>query len=162
MSENKNLFFSVNLILSSKTKPKKEHIVDKLNLVLASMSVIDRLQKFSLKKKDELPVLFQTESRKRRGQLIKYCNTILKDEYSYQVINYIKLDFETQFNKFKVNQYYELKEESNLFNHYKQTNRKVFDDYKNWYPWQTIYMKSYLFLKLTRVQINLKYRILEK
>ena len=78
-------------------------------------------------------VYFKCNVRKRKGQLVKACSTLLKEEFECKSIEITQ--FKERIRSLKKNGSYKLVTEP-LVNKYTGNNIKIFNDRSNWYPWQ--------------------------
>lgn len=135
--ENKNSYFFLDLrIPNSKLKNEtyKDRLTDSVDLVLASMGVNDEVDQYVRNTNDRIIYFFKTHKRKRRGQLVKFCERYLPEEQRFIAkgitrLNSIEL-------KVKLNQHKEYKDKAKKESTYKGEDIKILDERKNWKPWQ--------------------------
>jgi len=134
--ENKNTFFS--LILDISAHEKIPYQLDKLSnavdLVLSLMKVSGYSYKFQ--SSQEMVYLFKTEHRKRKGQLVSYCQKIFPSSQDFQVEALSKFSFEKDLLRFQANQNYKEMDKPLPFSDYSASDLTIFKDRKNWHPWQ--------------------------
>ena len=134
--ENKNSFFFLQLTIP----PDKCHdtyldnLTDLSDLVFSAINASATFFKFESKNKQTIVYLFKTDSRKRRGQLVRLCNKLLPKHQEYRVGGMTRVAFWSEFNKMKANKYFEYVD--SLSTHYTGSDLKAFSDRKKWHPWQ--------------------------
>jgi hypothetical protein len=144
--ENKNSFFSLslNLDLIQGNAFKLENLLNSVDLVLSSMGVKTKSYQFKSTYGNELVYLFQTDTRKRKGQLAKYCDQHLPQDQSYQILALTKTTFESELLRFQNNLKFNLVDKPTIFDEYAGTDIKIFDNKANWHEWQLkIYEKIF-------------------
>jgi hypothetical protein len=134
--ENKNSFFFLTLTIPEARKNKI--YLDKLNdlsdLVFSSINASNTFYKFESLAKKQIVFLFKTESRKRRGQLVRLCDKLLPKDQEYNVGGLTRVGFWAEIEKMKNNKNYKFVD---LFvNNYTGGDLIVFNDRKKWHPWQ--------------------------
>jgi len=93
---------------------------------------------------NELVYLFQTDTRKRKGQLDKYCDQHLPQDQSYEILALTKTTFESELLRFQNNVKFNLVDKPTIFDEYAATDIKIFDNKANWHEWQLkIYEKIF-------------------
>lgn len=140
MSENKNSFFFLTLSMreSEDTKAYREKLNDSCDLVFGSLGVINHIYKFTNNENNEIIYFFKTENRKRRGEVVKFCNKLLPTTQTYDTGGLTRVSFFGEIERIKKNKNYTLVNlpESNSFFHYDGRDIKIFNDRKKWHPWQ--------------------------
>jgi hypothetical protein len=83
--ENKNSFFCLNLTLHSNSSNEIyiDNLDNKVDLILSSLTVKSTWYKFIKKDKSQIVHLFETNTRKRKGQVIKFCDQYFPKEQEY-------------------------------------------------------------------------------
>ena len=130
--ENKNSFFSV--VLGIPDTVSIEELENEMDLVLSLMNVQSMIYKFEQNQKEQLVYFFKTANRKRKGQLVKYCDRIISHEF--KVHSFVKTQFETEIERLKQNRHFNLINQPTLFGDYTGKDVKFFEDRKTWHPWQ--------------------------
>jgi hypothetical protein len=146
--ENKNSFFL--LILNLEQLPGininniKDNLNDQVDLILSSMGASNKCYKFQHKSGDSVIYYFQTDNRKRRGQLVKYCEKFLGDNIYYQAEGLTRFAFESEIERSKTNKNLELLNQPVQFEEYSGNDISIFNNPNNWHPWQKeIYYKIF-------------------
>ena len=128
-------FFSVEIIRQEKQvgSSSLDDLKDKIDLVLGKMRASEDIYIF---KKDRIiRIFFKCDTRKRRGQLVKACETHI-DDYVYSCYTLGKDDFYEQIEKLK-NSKKVITESAPVNNpYYTRSDIKIFDNRDNWYEWQ--------------------------
>lgn len=149
--ENKNSFFLLVLPLENSHRKGNEYYTEQLDnavdIILGTMGVKNKSYRFINKNSEEIIYLFRTETRKRKGQIIKCCETnipkVAENQY-FSVQALTKTGFELELQRMKRNENYQITQEPTLFNEYKGDDLVMFDNPKNWYSWQKeIYNKLF-------------------
>lgn len=136
--ENKNSFFSLYLDI----RPFKENdfylekLDDSVDLIFSSMGVRNHCYKFKEANNNEFIYFFQTDNRKRKGQLVKYCEKYLPENQDFSVDGITKFNFETEIERTTKNNNFKLIEKPNVFGEYSANDISIFNDPKNWHSWQ--------------------------
>jgi hypothetical protein len=138
MSENKNSFFFLTLPIFKEGEAYRERPDDLCDLVFGSLGVVNEIYKFKNKHRDEIVYFFKTKNRKRRGEVVKFCNKLLPNHQEYDTGGLTRISFFTEIEKMKQNKYYKLinLSESNSFNYCSGDDIEIFKDRKKWHPWQ--------------------------
>lgn len=136
MSENKSSFFFLALTIPEGryNETYLNNLTDLSDLVFSSINASDTFYKFQNRHTHEIVYLFRTETRKRRGQLVRLCNKLLPKEQLYNVGDMSRAGFWAEVEKMKQNENY--KYIDRLITHYNGNDLKVFEDRKKWHPWQ--------------------------
>jgi hypothetical protein len=143
--ENKNSFFSLTLPISNnQNEIHIEKLKDKTDLVLNLMNVRNTFYQFEQKENNQLLFFFKTDSRKRKGQLTKYCEQVFPENQQFTVQGLTKFNFDSSIERMKKNNHFNLSKEPSTFDEYTGSDIKIFDNDKNWYPWQKeLYQKLF-------------------
>ncbi|HKL13670.1 MAG TPA: hypothetical protein VJ907_08700, partial [Halanaerobiales bacterium] len=98
--ENKNSFFSLVLDIPSTDKNpyKIEKLSNAVDLIFSLMKVSGFWYQF--RGSQEIVYFFKTEDRKRKGQLVNYCQKILPSTQEFQVEALSKFAFEKDIARF--------------------------------------------------------------
>ncbi len=136
--ENKNSFFKVVVNLDNPTQINTDKLNDNIDLLLGRVSAKAPLYQFTNGSNREVVFYFQTDSRKRKGQITKLCETILEEDEEFTVMGQTKMVHFTDIERMKQNKNFKeiYKVDSKLFENYKGTDIEIFDNVKNWHPWQ--------------------------
>jgi len=136
MTENKNSFFFLTLTIPE--EKNNEIYLDKINdfsdLVFSSMGVTNTIYKFQNITTNQILYFFKTENRKRRGQLIRFCEKLLPKDQEYNAGGLTRFSFYSEIKKITNNKYFKLMDLPS--NHYDGEDIRMFNDPKKWYPWQ--------------------------
>jgi|GEM_PF-3128421 len=134
--ENKNSFFSLVLDIPSTDKNpyKIEKLSNAVDLIFSLMKVSGFWYQF--RGSQEIVYFFKTEDRKRKGQLVNYCQKILPSTQEFQVEALSKFAFEKDIARFQSNENYKEIDRPVAFRDYTADDIRIFEDSKNWYPWQ--------------------------
>lgn len=136
--ENKNSFFSLYLEVFEKKDNSYylEQLDNSVDLILATMGVKTTSYKFKQKSGNEIIYFFKTETRKRKGQLIKLCEKNLSPEQVYKTEGLTKTVFNTEIERFMRNENFTTLEKPSLFGEYEGDDIAIFNDPKKWHAWQ--------------------------
>lgn len=107
------------------------------------MGVYENPKEFIKKDNSRMIFLFKTNQRKRKGQLIKFCDRFLPKNtgYGYVAEGITKVYMEEQLKKLDQNKEYQIKTSSTK---YEGDDIKILNQRNNWKPWQlTIYNKFF-------------------
>lgn len=127
--ENKSSFFIIQL--EGETERIKEETDITMDLILSAMNVGNIFYKFRQKATKQLYYCFQTEKRKRRGQLIKLAEKLLPEEQRYDVIRLTKNKFYQTVNDMKQSfNFIKLEDPIDESNQYTGKDIKIFDNKK--------------------------------
>jgi hypothetical protein len=146
VNENKNSFFSITLPTSEYKNNEiyLEDLSNKTDLIFGSMGVKNTLYKFKEKDNNEIVFLFRTETRKRKGQLTKYCDCLLPDNQTYSVKGITKYNFEIELMRLENNPNFVIEYSPIIFEDYTASDLEIFKDKEKWHPWQKdIYKKVF-------------------
>lgn len=134
--ENKNSFFSLTLDTSQihNNEWKLEKLENAIDLILSAMQVNQIWYKFV--GINEIIYLFKTETRKRRGQVIKACEGTLPKEQNYEVQALTKFSYDQDLKRLQKNTNFKFVHKPNIFENYSGRDIAIFNNRKNWYKWQ--------------------------
>lgn len=137
-TENKHSFFSLTIDVAKNVNNsyQLENLDNSVDLIFSLMKVKSVWYKFFNKSAREVVYIFKTEDRKRKGQLVNYCQKILPASYEYQVMSLSKFSFDNDLGRFQNNDNFELVHKPIRFADYTANDIALFHDKKNWYPWQ--------------------------
>lgn len=147
MIENKKSFFLIELnIRKFNSEFAIEKINDDLDIILGSLNVKNRTHRFLSNDKKKLCIFFETDQRKRKGQIVNNCEKKLDENVEFKVQGLVKqlytLDIE-RLNKNKNFKNIEI-ERYNPYDDYEADDLKIFANKKNWHSWQkSIYNKIF-------------------
>ena len=138
MIENKNSFFSlrINTEEIKNNKFAMEKLENSIDLILSSLNATKSVYKFNQKNNNEIICLFETGTRKRKGQLIKLCENLLEEKIFFVGDGITKFVFDNEIQRFTKNANFIMVEKPILFSEYRGNDIKVFNNKNNWYPWQ--------------------------
>lgn len=137
VSENRYTFFSMNLevpemLINSDQTTKK--LDDAIDMILYSMNACSKethkVYKFD---NSRITVIFKSLTRKRKGQLNKFCERYLDKEITFTTEAIDKYEVMGTLKVLKDNPVYSVKNEAELYN---GRDIEIFHDKKNWHPWQ--------------------------
>ena len=152
MNENRNTFFSVDIKIPQEMKytgSLKKELDNSIDLILYNMQASNNPgDHFKIVKKDgsRIIYIFKAQTRKRLGQLDRYCKRFLNEKNLGEGRNVevkpnglLKSDVWSLIYKLKNRDDYSLSTEletkkDNLV--YDGIDIQIFKDYKNWYQWQ--------------------------
>ena len=85
--ENKKFWFAISIILEDGQRHAnaREKIDNDVDLILAAMGSEDEPYKFLKMDQTQVIYLFKTSNRKRKGQLVKFCQRFLDDSLNFQI-----------------------------------------------------------------------------
>jgi hypothetical protein len=136
--ENKNSYFIIDLKIPN-YKSENDHYHDKLkdsvDLILASMGVEEEPEQYQKKDKNRMIYFFKTSKRKRKGQLVKFCNRYLPGEVTYRAEGITKSYLNEELIRLNRSENFQ-KEESLNSKKYNGDDIKILDTPENWKPWQ--------------------------
>ena len=114
-TENKYSYFILDLSIAEMDRDSEssENLENALDLILARMSSTEEPYKFFRNDKSRLLILFRTDSRKRRGQLVKLCEKNLLKEQRYETQGVSKKLFFNEIEQLQKNEEYKLIHSSN-------------------------------------------------
>lgn len=118
----------------------EDEILNSLDLVLASMEVKDQEELFKEINGEKIYYLFKTAKRKRKGQLIKFCNKYLPGEVKFTAEGLKRTEFKEFLLRLEKNKNFEQKKKSIKYN---GDDIKILDNQKNWKPWQIKIFKKF-------------------
>ena len=136
INENKNSFFTITCNTSGMPQYQLDKLDEGMDLVLESMKVNNYWFKFIHKNLDQIVYFFKTETRKRKGQLVKACQSSLPDSIDFNLEALTKFSFEEDLARMEINESFKLTNKPSLFSDYSAQDIKIFDDPKNWHSWQ--------------------------
>lgn len=140
--ENKNGYFVLKIgIPESKIENERlqEEIKDSVDLVLASMGVEENSEENFIKDdKSRLIYIFKTKQRKRKGQLVKFCDRYLPKEIDYETEGVQKIEANEQLYRLRKHEKFRAFGNTKLEieKKYEGDDIKVLDNRKNWKKWQ--------------------------
>lgn len=146
MSENKSSFFSLSVPLGSMPQDVElDKIENNVDLVFTKMKVKSNWYKYLHSEGNEVVYFFRADARSRKGRLIKDCELIwAKSPQDYYVQSYTKDQYETALSRIENNPNFQLKHKPIVFSEYNADDIAIFNNKKNWYPWQEeIYSKIF-------------------
>jgi hypothetical protein len=140
-TENKHAYFILELpILKSQREERYfKELQDAVELVLAGMSSEKEPYQFLKQNQSQLLIFFETKVRKRKGQLIKLCQTNFLTSQLYETKGISKTVFWKEIERLKKEDHYQLWQAPNTERkkyHYTGLDLQFFNDKNNWYPWQ--------------------------
>ena len=85
--ENKEFWFAISIILEDGQRHAnaREKIDNDVDLILAAMGSEDEPYKFLKMDQTQVIYLFKTSNRKRKGQLVKFCQRFLNDSLNFPI-----------------------------------------------------------------------------
>lgn len=138
-SDTRSSYFRLIVVNVKNVDP--EELDNSIDLVLASSGVEDESYKFYNNDRSKIVFYFKTGKRKRKGQLLKFCERFLHDGDQYRVeysLNGVTKDqMIGDIAKLKTKEGYKMEEEFTQFEDYNGNDVKIFNDKKNWHEWQT-------------------------
>lgn len=138
--ESKNSFFSVILSKNSTISGYElEKIKDEIDLLLGSIQAKKPLYEFRKLTNDEIIIFFETDNRKRRGQVNRACEKIFNEDIDFKVNPYTKTVYNLDIHRIKNNKNFKEIENINskLFEEYSGKDIAIFNsNHKNWHEWQ--------------------------
>jgi hypothetical protein len=137
---NKKSYFYIDVKIPEEHKNSQIHyqkITNAIDLILDAMKVADDTYRFENHDSGRIIQFFKTESRKRKGQLNKFCERFIEDNEIETVrTGGVNKDwYETEILKLTKNKNYSLTEEPKK-DVYNGEDIKLFEDRKNWKKWQ--------------------------
>jgi hypothetical protein len=114
----------------------QEEIKNSVDLVLASMGVEDNSEENFIKNDNSrLIYIFKTKQRKRKGQLVKFCDRYLPKEIEYETEGVQKIYATEQLIRLRKHEKFRTLENIKE-RRYEGDDIKVLDNRKNWKQWQ--------------------------
>jgi hypothetical protein len=140
MIENKNSYFILDVKIQDEDKSDikyKERLENKIDLVFSSLGTSYN-QTYQFIKKDQKRIIyfFKTEKRKRRGQVVKFCDAHLPENLVYKTEAITKSYLDLSLIKLERDDNFKKVEEPSKFNDYSGGDLAIFENEKNWFPWQ--------------------------
>jgi hypothetical protein len=140
MSENRNSYFTIDLRIEKEdtfNDTYNEKLKDKIDLIFSSLGTsYNQTYVFEKKNGKRLFYFFKTEKRKRRGQVVKYCEIHLPENLLYKAEAVTKHYFDSNLLKLEKSKEYKKILEPTRFNEYTGNDLQLFEDKNNWHPWQ--------------------------
>lgn len=136
--ENKKSYFLLDFKLPESKIGEKEYrdeVTNAIDLILSAMGVDEEPQQYVKTDQGRMIYLFRTNMRKRKGQLVKFCDRYLPDYQNYRIEGITKSYFEEVQRNLKNNSNYQKQTSISRIN-YQGDDIKILDDRKNWKPWQ--------------------------
>jgi hypothetical protein len=137
--ENKKSYFFLDLkIPDAKTGDKKykDALNNSVDLILSAMGAENEPEQYLKNDDARMLYFFRTNERKRKGQLVKFCERYLPEYQDYRIEGITKAYLEEQKLRLKNSNKYEKKSNKIGVTSYKGNDIKVLDERKNWKPWQ--------------------------
>lgn len=139
--DNKYTFFVVAIELPTKYKESphlKNELNDSIDMILYQMGAANKdSQNYQLVNEDKIVQIFRCKSRKRKGQLNKFCRRHLPEDVIYESKGIDKDELTALVAHAKKKNYIIKKEVEIDENEYDGRDIQIFKDSKNWYEWQT-------------------------
>jgi hypothetical protein len=137
MIENKNSYFMLDIKVPGEDKIYKENLENKIDLIFSSLGTCyNQTYKFIKNDQKRIVYFFRTEKRKRRGQVVKFCEMHLPEDLVYKADAITKSYLDLSLIKLEMDKTFDRLEEPTKFNDYNGEDLEIFDDEKNWFPWQ--------------------------
>jgi hypothetical protein len=137
MDENKKTFFSITLDTSKiNNEFGIERTTNEMDLVLGVLNIKNNLSIFKAINKNEMIFFFETDERKRRGLIIKQCEKCISDDITFSAKALTKQIFSLEVERYTQSKNFSQENNFDGFNDYEGNDLKIFEDQKNWYPWQ--------------------------
>lgn len=124
----------------------KEKIKDSVDLVLASMGVQENSEENFIKNDNSrLIYIFKTKQRKRKGQLVKFCDRYLPKEIEYETEGVQKIYATEQLHKLRKHENFRAFGNTKLEmeKEYQGDDIKILDNRKNWKQWQIDILQTF-------------------
>lgn len=134
--ENKNSYFLLDLKLPTskiENETSKDQLKDSVDLILSSMGVEDEAEEFEKDDKSRLLYFFKTSKRKRKGQLVKFCQRYLPEDQVYTADGITKSYLNEQLIRLQINENFHQKSKKL---EYTGEDIQILNEKKNWKPWQ--------------------------
>jgi hypothetical protein len=144
--ENKNAFFLLDLALPNNMTGSayyRDKVKDSVDLILASMGVEENSEEFEKKDKSRIIYFFQTSTRKRKGQLVKFCERFLPEDITYRAEGITKAFSDEQQLRLEKSTNFQKQTRLTEYN-YNGDDIKILDNRNNWKPWQTEIFSKFL------------------
>lgn len=146
--QNKNTFFRVDVEIPEQYRHSTTHMSeldDGLDLVLYAMQASNNdIYKIVKEDGSKVVLLFRANTRKRKGQLNKFCNCYLDNNITTHSKGILKEDMLVSLAKAKKSPDYELIFSIDDNASYDGDDIKLFKDYDAWFPWQkSVYKMLY-------------------
>lgn len=137
MSENKNSYFTIKLIDIKQSKFDRTQ--NQVDLIFSAMRATNNWYSFWNPTRNQLIYLFHCEARKRRGQLVKLCESQFDEKQDWNATAVTKFTFVQDVARLKTNKNFKVIHEPGPIggSEYNADDIKIFDDLTCWYPWQT-------------------------
>lgn len=139
--ENKNTFFMIDMRIPSEFKNSdsfNKELDDGVDMILYSMNAsLENTYKIIKKDDTRRVILFKASTRKRKGQLNKFCKRHLSESINFTNDAISKDDLLENLKRAKESKLFNVsKLNENEENSYTGNDIKAFNDKKNWYSWQ--------------------------
>lgn len=140
-TSNKSTFFSIDILVPNhniNSNSFNKIVNDNIDLIFYSMSG-DPLQAYKIVKTDgsRIIVIFKAQTRKRTGQLNKFCQRYFADSVDFKSNSMTKDQFLSFLIKLKNNKDFSVKSfNESTSSGYKGNDIKIFDNKNKWHPWQ--------------------------
>ena len=147
--ENKNGYFILKIgIPESKieNEPLQEEIKNSVDLILASMGVQENSEENFIKDDNSrLIYIFKTKERKRKGQLVKFCDRYLPKEIDYETEGVQKIYATEQLIKLRRHEKFRTfgNTKVDIEKEYQGDDIKILDNRKNWKQWQIDMLETF-------------------
>jgi hypothetical protein len=140
MIENKNSYFTLDVKIQDDDQSDvkyKEELENKIDLVFSALGTSYN-QTYQFRKTDRKRIIyfFRTEKRKRRGQVVKFCDAYLPDDLVYKASAITKSYLDLSLVKLENDNNFVRVEEPCTFDDYNGEDLAIFENEKNWFPWQ--------------------------
>lgn len=146
-NENKNGYFVLKIgIPESKIENEtlREEIKDSVDLILASMGVQENSEENFIKDdKSRLIYIFKTKQRKRKGQLVKFCDRYLPKEIDYETEGVQKIYANEQLYRLRKHENFQTFGNNKIEIEYDGNDIQVLDNRKNWKQWQIDILQTF-------------------
>jgi hypothetical protein len=144
--ENKNSFFVLKINLPDNKITNEifaSKIKNSVDLILDSMGVDEDPKEFNKVDHSRLIYFFKTNKRRRKGQLVKFCQRYLPEEVEYETEGITKAFLDEQIIRLKHNENFITQQNSKNQMQYKGEDIKILNDKKNWKPWQLKMLETF-------------------
>ena len=148
--QNKHTYFKLILPLTELQNNNHylENLEDKTDLVLSGMGATNTIHKFHQVQGEEIVYFFKinVKNRKRKGQLVKLCNTHLDERQDYKAIAITKFAFENDVLRYRKNANFLEIINPEIISGYSGKDIEKFNDINNWFSWETqIFNKLFIY-----------------
>ena len=149
--ENQNSYFLISITLDNSQRNEfyKEKIDNSIDLVYAAIGVSHE-ENFVFKSQNKHVHIFKTAKRKRKGQIVKFCERFLPEGQEFKIIAGTKDKIYSKLYKLKQQNEYNLTYSQEK--EYKGEDLEIFENEDNWYEWQKEFYDMIIDKKINKIK----------